>query len=61
VGVSPDQLERLVRQRVRVQDAHTMLHPGLPDAAGKLRPRGGLQGTGEVLQQGLWDMLLEGF
>ena len=57
----PDQQERHVRQRVRVQGGYTMLHPGLLDAAGKLRPRGGLQGTGEVLQQGLWDMLLEGF
>jgi hypothetical protein len=50
VGVSPVQQERHVRQRVRVQGGHTVLHPDLPDAAGKLRPRGDLQGTGEVLQ-----------
>jgi hypothetical protein len=59
VGAVPHRQGRYVRQRVRVRGGHAVLHPDILNAARDLRAGGGLQGVGEVLPPGIWDLPLE--
>jgi hypothetical protein len=59
VGEVPDEHEWHLRQRVRLPGNDAVLHSDLLESTWQLRPRGDLQGSGEVLQQKLRHLFLD--